>query len=174
LTGFTTYNDTSVTGLAVIPSFYAINLSDALDTSRTNEYIQFGDLVGSEYLVIPGTQYENATKSYTGTNSIPEYHLTLSSDSNTDVRTCIKGIAWSGPASLAVGSINWGSKIGPTATLPATPGTTMTTTFAQTQALITPGQSEHYRFWLTTSAQQTSGDYNTTITFKATATGSTC
>jgi len=155
LSGFATTATSSVIGAANISSYYAVSMS----TDLTND-ITFSSLIHNTN--------DNSASSNNYGSSASGYYLTLDADSNTATKTCIKGANFYGPERLGLGNLTWNSSTSSSSTVPATPGTAMTTSYVTSQTSISPGDKDYYRFWMDVPSGQTAGSYNTTVTFKAT------
>ena len=123
--------------------------------------------------LIPGTTDNNAKLNNYG-SSASGYYLTLNTDSNINVKTCIKSAEFDGPAAFGLGNLTWNGSTSSSSTVPATPGDEMTTSYVTSQASISPGARDYYRFWGDVPSGQLPGDYNTTTTLKIIRTGSSC
>jgi len=159
LTGMATTADSDTPSRVEVQSWLAAEFSV--------EEIAFGTL-------IDGTTNNNATLNYAAAASSTGYYLTLDSDSNVDAKTCIKGVAFAGPATLGLGNSTWNSSTSTGSLIPATPGNEMTTSYATSQTSISPGDIDYYRFWMDLPNGQDPGDYNTNITINAVKAGSSC
>lgn len=164
-------NLVELTGLATsveVDTDSRVEVQSWLAASFSVTTIQYG---GS---LIAGTVDNNASLNYAGAASSTGYYLTLDEDSNVNAKTCIKGTAISGPTTLALGNATWNSSTSSGATIPATPGDEMTTSYATSQTSISPGDKDYYRFWMDVPSGQTPGDYETNITVNAVVAGSSC
>jgi hypothetical protein len=156
LTGFAT-STSSTTASAVVAEWYAVSSPGD---------INFGTLVHD-------TTGNNAGSNNWGSGS-SGYYLTLHTDSNIDVKTCIKSVDWDGPSALALSNLKWNSSASSNSIMPHSPGSAMTTSYVTSQSSISPGGQDYYRFWMDIPSGQVAGDYNTTTTFKAITTSSSC
>jgi len=151
LTGFAT-STSSTTASAVVAEYYAVSLATST--------ISFGTLDA-------GDDDENAALNNLG-SSAPGYYLTLSSDSNTDVQTCLHGAGdfSGGSETMSLGSMTWdGNKTGSSVSPPLSAAQAMTTSKVRSSTTLTAGNREYYRFWMDVPGDTAAEDYSTTITF---------
>ena len=156
LTGFAT-STCSTTASAVVAEWFAVSSPGD---------INFGGLVHD-------TTGNNAGSNNWG-SSASGYYLQLSPNSNINAKTCIKSVNWDGPSALALANLKWNSSTSSSSSVPGTPGSAMTTSYVTSQSSISPGDKDYYRFWMDVPSGQVAGDYNTTTTFKAITTSSSC
>ncbi len=142
-------------------------------SSNLSAGIDFGTIA-----VLPIAQ-ANGTGNYNPiTSNVTEYNITVSTDSNTAVDFCIRANAplstAGGAATIGLGNYTWANSTTTTALVPAKFGKPINTSFQPETKGVSPGQSNHYRFWLNVSAAQEPGFYNNTIFFRAVPTLSPC
>ena len=149
LTGFTT---STTTASAVVAEWFAVSLG-------TNT-ITFGNLD-------PGDNDENAALNNLG-SSAPGYNLTLSSDSNTAVQTCLSGTGdFSGSGeTMDLGNLYWDGNQTGSSTYPIlSAAQAMTTSKVRSSTSLAAGNTEYYRFWMDVPGDTAAVSYSTTITF---------
>ncbi len=151
LTGFATSNS-STTASAVVVEYYAVSLATST--------ISFGTLDA-------GDDDENAALNNLG-SSAPGYYLNLSTDSNTDVQTCLHGAGdfSGGSETMSLGNLKWdGNQTGSSSSPLLSAAQSMTTTKVRSSTTLAAGNKEYYRFWMDVPADTAVEDYSTTITF---------
>ena len=121
--------------------------------------------------VVAGTDNNNATDNYNNASSGSSMYMAVSNDSNIPVDVCISSDDHMRNAAndvLDLSNFVWDSA---TSTDAATPtlgsAIAMTTSFASTEAAITGGVNDYFRFWLSAPLSQPGGIYNNTVTFRA-------
>ncbi len=151
-----------------IQAFVAIAKSANLSAG-----INFGAIA-----VLPISQ-ANGTGNYNPTNisgpisnfgNVTEYNITVSTDSNSAVDFCIRAnapLSIPGADEIGLGNYTWQNSTIANSSEPLKFGKRITTSFQDDTKSISPGGSNHYRFWLNVSASQAPGTYNNTIHFKA-------
>lgn len=150
LTGFAT-STSSTTASAVVAEWYAVSSPGD---------INFGTLVHD-------TTGNNAGSNNWGSGS-SGYYLTLHTDSNTDVQTCLHGAGdfSGGSETMSLGNMVWdGNQTGSSSSPLLSAAQSMTTTKVRSSTTLAAGNKEYYRFWMDVPADTAVEDYSTTITF---------
>lgn len=151
LTGFAT-STSNTTASAVVEEYYAVSLATST--------ISFGNLA-------PGADDEGASVNNYG-SSAPGYYLTLSSDSNTNVQTCLSGTGdFTGSGkTMSLGNMIWDGNQTGSSTYPIlSAAQAMTTSKVRSSTTLAAGNNEYYRFWMDVPGDQAPVSYSTTITF---------
>lgn len=172
----------------VVTSYPSLDRSDSLTGSATE--IQVGSsalianyfaIAASNILTTDGIKWSNiqtlpvTNLDADGNNPLGNsgYYVTVSSDSNVNVDLCIKadGPLTSGLNTILLASYMWDSdKTNPL----LTSAIAMNTNYAPADAVMAPGSSDYYRFWLSISGSQAAGTYTNIISFKGVQTGNAC
>lgn len=149
-----------------IGNYYAISLGSTLSTTG----IDFGTISS-----LPVTN-QNATGNYDGSDNTL-YNISVSQDSNVNVDFCIKADNFntSGGDEIGLGNYTFSNSSVSNATLPALgDAIAITAAYQDVGQAVTPGNSDHYRFWLSVPAAQNPGKYNNTVYFQGVQTGTAC
>ena len=156
-----------ITSNVTINNYLAISFSDNLSAG-----ILFG-----EVSVLPSLN-TNASHNYDGVDSVTDYYVIISNDSNTGVDLCVKAdnnlVDLAGDV-LGLDNETYANSTSTNGTLPDLSNEiSLTTSYVKSGDNIAIGTNNYYRFWLDIPVSQPSGNYNNTIYFKGIQTGNSC
>lgn len=144
---------------ANITAYFAVAMSDNLADG-----IEFSSVVAD-------TSNNNATDNYNNDSSGSSAYMAVSNDSNIPVDFCISAddhMRNAAQDALDLSNFVWTSNTSTNISVPELGSAiAMTTSFASTDAAVTGGVNDYFRFWLSVPLSQPGGTYNNTITFRA-------
>lgn len=155
-----------------VPSNVTIAKSFALQfSSGLSEGILFGDIN-----FLPATNV-NASHNYDGTSNSSNLFINVSSDGNTAVDFCIRGVSNLmnvGGDEIGLGNETYSHYNLSNFTHPIFDEISLTPIYLKSGENIPLGGVNYWRFWLDVPLGQPSGDYNNTVFFKGVENGFSC